>query len=158
MLRLHYLYISKHVCLLQDLRHLSATSLLHPKYLLQTTIQCYWIKTKICPADSQDRLPGTAEGKIFSISPSLGLANVLVSQSKIVSMILFCLKCSQCPNQTVLSYSTCLLSSVLDVISASMQTRHLTNFLSTFPASDQRFGEHLVENWMEELQATEKYT
>lgn len=76
---LHYLHTSEHLCLLQDLCSLSATWLLHPKHLLQTTTQCHWIKSKISPADSEVRLPGTAEGKIFSIYLSLGLANILVS-------------------------------------------------------------------------------
>lgn len=85
----HYLQTSEHLCLLQDLCSLSATWLLHSKHLLQTITQCHWIKSKISLADSEVRLPGTAEGTIFSIYLSLGLANILVSQSKITSILLF---------------------------------------------------------------------
>lgn len=138
---LHYLHTSEHLCLLQDLCSLSATWLLHPKHLLQTTTQCHWIKSKISPADSEVRLPGTAEGKIFSIYLSLGLANILVSWSKIASILLF-LWNSQ-------SVSTGLFFLVQHVLSLlhwkwSVLTYRLDiwqiNFLSTFPASDCWFG------------------
>lgn len=85
----HYLQTSEHLCPLQDVCSLSATWLLHSKHLLQTTTQCHWIKSKISLADSEVRLPGTAEGTIFSIYLSLGIANILVSQSKIASILLF---------------------------------------------------------------------
>lgn len=121
MSHLHCLHTSEHLCLLQDLCSLSAMWLLHPKHLLQTTTQSHWIKFRAPPADSEVRLPGRAEGKMFSIYPSLGFANILVSQGKIASILLFLWNTLSVSTELVFfSCPTRPLSSVLKVISASI--------------------------------------
>ena len=155
MAHLHYLHTSKDFCLLQDLCRHSATWLLNPKHLLQTTTQCqHWIKSKISPADSEVRLPGTAEGKIFSIYLSWSLANILVSQSKIASILLFIWNTLSVPTELFF-----LVQHVPSLLHWKWSTLDIwqINCLSTFPASDCWFGEHLVWNQMEELQVIEKY-
>lgn len=154
----HYLQTSEHLCLLQDLCSLSATWLLHSKHLLQTITQCHWIKSKISLADSEVRLPGTAEGTIFSIYLSLGLANILVSQSKITSILLFVWNAPNVPTGLffLVQHVPSLLHWKWSVLAYRLDIWQI-NFLSTFPASDCWFSEYLVWNHMEELQVSEKY-